>query len=114
MSTVVLITGASTGFGRDAAERLARRGHHVFATMRDIKGRNREHREALERLATREELRLQVLELDVTDEESVQNAVLSALHDAGHLDVVINNAGVAGIGWVISGSQWKEEHTCPA
>jgi NAD(P)-dependent dehydrogenase (short-subunit alcohol dehydrogenase family) len=36
MSAVVLITGASTGFGRDAAERLARRGHQVFAAMRDI------------------------------------------------------------------------------
>ena len=98
MSTVVLITGASTGFGRDAAERLARRGHHVFATMRDIKGRNAEHRESLERLASGEDLRLQVLELDVTDEESVRTAVVGALHHAGHLDVVINNAGVAGVG----------------
>jgi NAD(P)-dependent dehydrogenase (short-subunit alcohol dehydrogenase family) len=98
MSAVVLITGASTGFGRDAAERLARRGHHVFATMRDIKGRNAEHRESLERLATREQLRLQVLELDVTDEASVQSAVQAALDEARRLDVVINNAGFAGIG----------------
>jgi len=98
MNTVVFITGASTGFGRDAAERMARRGLHVFATMRDIKGRNREHREALERLARREELRLQVLELDVTDDESVRKTVLDAIHDAGQLDVVINNAGVAAIG----------------
>jgi NAD(P)-dependent dehydrogenase (short-subunit alcohol dehydrogenase family) len=97
MSTV-LITGASTGFGRDAAERLARRGHQVFATMRDIKGRNAEHRDSLERLAKHEELRLQVLELDVTNEDSVEHAVRLALHDAGHLDAVINNAGVAGIG----------------
>ena len=98
MSAVVLITGASTGFGRDSAERLARRGHQVFATMRDIKGRNAEHRESLERLATQEDLRLQVLELDVTDEASVQSAVRDALHYAGRLDVVINNAGIAGIG----------------
>jgi NAD(P)-dependent dehydrogenase (short-subunit alcohol dehydrogenase family) len=98
MSTVVLITGASTGFGRDAAQTLARRGHHVFATMRDIKGRNAEHRESLERFADLEELRLQVLELDVTSEESVQNAVGGALQAAGHLDVVINNAGVAALG----------------
>jgi len=98
MSAVVLITGASTGFGRETAERLARRGHHVFATMRDITGRNADHRASLERLAGCEGLRLQVLELDVTDEESVQKAVLRALHDAGQLDVVINNAGVAGIG----------------
>ena len=98
MSAVVLITGASTGFGRNAAERLARRGHHVFATMRDIKGRNAEHRDALERLAVNESLRLRVLELDVTDDPSVQAAVQGALQDAGRLDVVINNAGVAGIG----------------
>jgi NAD(P)-dependent dehydrogenase (short-subunit alcohol dehydrogenase family) len=97
-NTVVLITGASTGFGRDAAERMARRGLHVFATMRDIKGRNAEHRESLERLASGEQLRLQVLELDVTDDESVRNAVQAALDNAGRLDVVINNAGVAGIG----------------
>ena len=98
MSIVVLVTGASTGFGRNAVERLARRGHQVFATMRDIKGRNAEHRESLERLADREALSLQVLELDVTDDDSVQHAVRDALHHAGRLDVVINNAGVAGIG----------------
>jgi NAD(P)-dependent dehydrogenase (short-subunit alcohol dehydrogenase family) len=98
MSAVVLITGASTGFGRNAAERLARRGHHVFATMRDIKGRNAEHRDALERLAVHESLRLRVLELDVTDDQSVQAAVQVALDEEGRLDVVINNAGVAGIG----------------
>ena len=98
MVSVVLITGASTGFGRDAAETLARRGHHVFATMRDVNGRNSAHRESLERIANRENLRLHVLELDVTDEASVQNAVLRALEQAGQLDVVINNAGFAGLG----------------
>ena len=98
MSSVVLITGASTGFGRDAAETLARRGHHVFATMRDVNGHNSEHRESLQRLASSENLPLHVLELDVTDETSVQNAVLRALEQAGQLDVVINNAGFAGLG----------------
>jgi hypothetical protein len=94
----VLITGTSTGFGRDAAERLARRGDQVFATMRDVEGRNAEHREALERLATQEGLRLRVLALDVTDQASVDSAVAATLAEAGGLDVVINNAGVAAIG----------------
>jgi NAD(P)-dependent dehydrogenase (short-subunit alcohol dehydrogenase family) len=94
----VLITGTSTGFGRDAAERLARRGDQVFAAMRDVEGRNAEHREALERLATQERLRLRVLALDVTDQTSVDSAVAAALAEAGGLDVVINNAGVAAIG----------------
>src|SRR3974390_2986397 len=66
----VLITGTSTGFGRDAAERLARRGDQVFAAMRDVEERNAKHREALERLATQEGLRLRVLALDVTDQAS--------------------------------------------
>ena len=98
MASNVLITGASTVFGRDTAERLARRGHRVFATMRDVDGRNANHRESLEHLALAEGLQLRVLALDVTDEESVRRAVNAALEQAGHLDVVINNAGVATLG----------------
>jgi NAD(P)-dependent dehydrogenase (short-subunit alcohol dehydrogenase family) len=98
MSSVVLITGASTGFGREAAERLARRGHYVFATMRESDGRNAGHRLAIEQLAATEGVRLEVLELDVTDEASVQGAVEKALSRAGRLDVVINNAGYAALG----------------
>ena len=94
----VLITGTSTGFGRDTAERLARRGDHVFATMRDVQGRNAQHREALEALATRERLRLRVLALDVTDQASVDHAIAEAVTEAGGLDVVINNAGIAALG----------------
>lgn len=98
MSAVILITGASTGFGRDAAERLARRGHSVIATMRDIRGRNKHNRESLEQIAKEQSLPLQVLELEVTDERSVQSAVSAAIDCHGRLDVVINNAGFAGIG----------------
>jgi NAD(P)-dependent dehydrogenase (short-subunit alcohol dehydrogenase family) len=98
MKKVVLITGTSTGFGRDAAERFARRGHHVFATMRESTGRNAEHRDALDQLAGAEGLALDVLDLDVTDEASVERAVRLALEKAGRLDVVINNAGYAGVG----------------
>lgn len=98
MTSTVLITGASTGFGRDASERLARRGHRVFATMRDVDGRNAIHRNALQELAAQEKLWLRVIELDVTSDESVQRAVATALREAGHLDVVVNNAGVLGIG----------------
>ena len=98
MKKVVLITGASTGFGRETAERLARRGHRVFATMRDIGGRNASHRDALETLARAEQLPLEVLEVDVTDEGTVTRAVSEALRRAGRIDVAINNAGIAALG----------------
>lgn len=96
--STVLITGASTGFGREAAERLASRGHRVYATMRDIDGRNAAHRDALEKRATNEGLPLRVLELDVTSDDSVQRAVETALAEAGHIDVVVNNAGILALG----------------
>ena len=96
--TTVFITGASTGFGRHAAEAFARRGYRVFATMRDPRGRNDESRRALEHIADADHLPLEVIELDVTDAASVSGAVDQALARAGRLDVVINNAGVAALG----------------
>jgi NAD(P)-dependent dehydrogenase (short-subunit alcohol dehydrogenase family) len=80
------------------AEQLARRGDRVFATMRDVKGRNAGNREALEGLAKAENLQLQVIELDVTDQASVDSAVAAALAAGRHLDVVVNNAGIGALG----------------
>lgn len=90
---VVLITGSSTGFGRLFAETLARYGHSVFATMRDPAVRNAENATALRGLAGKESLALTVLEMDVTDEVSVDRAVHDCLNRAGRIDAVINNAG---------------------
>ncbi len=98
MSTVVLITGASTGFGRAAAETLARRGYTVFAAMRNCSGTNSSHCAALQSLASREQLTLHTLDLDVTLDDSVEQAVQQALGHAGRIDVVINNAGVGALG----------------
>lgn len=89
----VLITGTSTGFGNLTALSLAARGHRVFATMRAPEGKNRAHAAAL-----REQKGVEVLELDVTSDASVDAAVATALRSAGHLDAVINNAGQATIG----------------
>ena len=65
MTKTVLITGASTGFGRDTAETLARSGYRVFAAMRDIAGRNRAHADALRGQ------NIDVVELDVTDDGDI-------------------------------------------
>jgi NAD(P)-dependent dehydrogenase (short-subunit alcohol dehydrogenase family) len=90
---VILITGASTGFGRLFAETLARKGHTVFATMRDVGGRNAKNAAEIRALAEKDSLPIHVLEMDVTDDASVGRAVDAAVAKAGRIDVAINNAG---------------------
>jgi NAD(P)-dependent dehydrogenase (short-subunit alcohol dehydrogenase family) len=90
---VVLITGASTGFGRLIAETLARKKYQVIATMRNVTGRNAEAARELHELAQRESLSLDSLELDVTIESSVERAVSEVLAKCGRIDVLVNNAG---------------------
>ncbi len=92
---VVLITGSSSGFGRVIAETLARKGYRVFASMRDSNTKNAARREQLLQLASSEKLALSVVDLDVTDERSVERAVAEVIADAGRIDVLINNAGYA-------------------
>jgi len=90
---VVLITGASTGFGRLMAETLARHGHTVYASMRGPGGKNATNASEIRALAKRESLALHVVELDVTSDESVERAVSVVVEQAGSIDVAINNAG---------------------
>lgn len=90
---VVLITGTSSGFGRLIAETLARKKFHVFATMRNAKTRNFAAARELEQFTQRESLNLQVLELDVTQDASVEQAVSEIAAKCGRIDVLINNAG---------------------
>ena len=90
---VVLITGSSTGFGRLFADTLARKGHTVFATMRDPGGRNAKNASEIRALAEKDSLPIHVLEMDVTDDASVERAVDAAIDKAGRIDVAINNAG---------------------
>jgi NAD(P)-dependent dehydrogenase (short-subunit alcohol dehydrogenase family) len=90
---VVLITGSSTGFGRRFTETLARKGHTVFATMRDPAGRNARNSSEIRALAEKESLSVNVLEMDVTDDASVERAVDAAIAKAGRIDVAVNNAG---------------------
>ena len=90
---VVLITGTSSGFGRLIAETLAHKKYQIFATMRDIKGRNATVAREIAELAKHESLSLQTLELDVTSDSSVERAVSKVVLECGRLDVLVNNAG---------------------
>jgi NAD(P)-dependent dehydrogenase (short-subunit alcohol dehydrogenase family) len=89
----VLVTGSSSGLGRNTAETLARRGYTVFASMRASSGKNAGVASELRALARDEALDLHVLDLDVTDDESVQSAVATIIERTGRIDVVVNNAG---------------------
>src|SRR5215831_12670787 len=92
---VVLITGTSTGFGRLFVEKFARNGYSVFATMRGVNGKNAKSAENLRVFAGQNSLPIEILEMDVTDEASVNKCVAEVVSKAGRLDVVINNAGFA-------------------
>ena len=95
---VVLITGTSTGIGRSIAETCARKGYTVFASMRHLSGRNAAHGAALRTLAAAEGLSLHVVELDVTNDASVEHAMQVVLQEAGRIDVLVNNAGGSAVG----------------
>ena len=82
MSKVVLITGCSTGIGHDLAQRLTQSGYTVVATARKVETLN-DLESALR------------LPLDVTQSDSVNNAVARTLRQFGRVDVLVNNAGYA-------------------
>jgi NAD(P)-dependent dehydrogenase (short-subunit alcohol dehydrogenase family) len=93
MKKVIVVTGASSGFGLLTAHALADGGHTVYASMRDTASRNAAQVAAvLERARTRG-VDLRPLELDVGSQASADAAVASILADAGRLDVVVHNAG---------------------
>src|SRR4051812_9792708 len=91
MSLVALVTGSTTGIGRLTSETLARAGHTVYASMREIKTRNAAAAEEVRSFAT-------PIGMDVRDSGSVQRAVDRVMEEAGRIDVVVNNAGVMSIG----------------
>ena len=95
MAQTILVTGSTSGFGRLMVETLARQGHTVFAGMRAVAGRNAPAARELRTLALREELAVHVVEIDVTDDASVEQAIESIVEITGRLDVVVNNAGTA-------------------
>jgi len=92
MSKKILITGASGGFGALTVKSLLQAGHQVVATMRNVATRNKDKADELSGLGAI------IVEMDVTDDDNVNNAVAEAIDKLGGLDVVINNAGVGVLG----------------
>jgi NAD(P)-dependent dehydrogenase (short-subunit alcohol dehydrogenase family) len=93
---IAVVTGSSTGIGQATAATLARAGHTVYATMRNPKTGGKELRE----IAEREHLPLHIAALDVDSDESVRKAFAKILAEAGRIDVLVNNAGIPGMGAV--------------
>lgn len=93
MSKTILITGTSSGFGKLMAVTLAKEGNSVIAGMRNIKTSNAEAAKELNALDN-----VEVVDLDVSHDDSVNAAVQKVLKKYGHIDVLINNAGVVGFG----------------
>ena len=93
MKQIILITGASSGFGLLTARALAEAGHTVYASMRDIAGRNAANADAVRQEAKDRHIDLRVVELDVTSEASAEAAVKTIGERDGHLDVLVHNAG---------------------
>jgi NAD(P)-dependent dehydrogenase (short-subunit alcohol dehydrogenase family) len=90
---IILITGASSGFGALAARALATAGHLVFGGMRDTEGRNRGKVADAKAFAAQNDAQLSAVELDVTSDESTRHVVESILAAHGRIDCIIHNAG---------------------
>nr|WP_315298130.1 SDR family NAD(P)-dependent oxidoreductase [Raoultella terrigena] len=93
MQQVILITGASSGFGALAARAFARSGHIVYASMRDTAGRNAPQVQNALDYARQHGVDLRTVELDVQSQESADAAIAQIIARQGRLDVVVHNAG---------------------
>lgn len=93
MKQVILITGASSGFGLLTARALAEAGHTVYASMRDLAGANAGRSQEVLAEAKERGIDLRTVELDVTSEASAESAISTVMARDGRLDVLIHNAG---------------------
>jgi short-subunit dehydrogenase len=94
MHEVALITGCSSGIGYETALMLARNGFHTFATMRNTK-----KSDSLEEIIKKERLDLNIRELDINDDTSIENTINCIKREANRIDVLINNAGYGLVGF---------------
>ena len=86
--SVAVVTGSSSGIGLAASLALAKNGYLTYATMRNLA-----KQDSIQSVAEKEHLPVRTVQLDVTDENSVQNAIQSILSESGRIDLLVNNAG---------------------
>jgi NAD(P)-dependent dehydrogenase (short-subunit alcohol dehydrogenase family) len=106
MEKVAVVTGTSSGIGFETSLALAREGYFTYATMRDTTKSNK-----IKEIAQKENLKINVLELDVDDEKSVKSAIAQILDQKQRVDVLVNNAGWGLWGCVedVSIDEFKEQ-----
>lgn len=92
-SQTIVVTGASSGFGRLTANALARAGHTVYASMRETKGRNAPQVADVEQFARDHRVDLRAIELDVNAQDSVDAGIAQIIARHSRLDVIVHNAG---------------------
>ena len=85
---VAIVTGSSSGIGLATSLALARNGYLTYATMRNLA-----KRDSIQSTAEKQHLSIRTVQLDVTDENSVKNAIQSILSESGRIDLLVNNAG---------------------
>ena len=93
MGKIILVTGASSGFGRLTAEALAKAGHTVYASMRETTGWNAPEVAKMAAFSQAHGVDLRTVELHVLSKDSVDVAVAKVIVDTGHIDVLVHNAG---------------------
>jgi NAD(P)-dependent dehydrogenase (short-subunit alcohol dehydrogenase family) len=93
MRKVIIVTGASSGFGALAARELAKAGHTVYASMRETQGRNAPQVVEVQKFARDNSVDLRTVELDVASDASVAAGIATVLREHNRLDVVVHNAG---------------------
>ncbi len=106
MEKVAIVTGSSSGIGFETALALAKEGYFTYATMRDTTKSGK-----IKEIAQKENLKINILELDVDDENSVKAAIAQILDQKQRIDVLVNNAGWGLWGCVedVSVDEFKEQ-----
>jgi NAD(P)-dependent dehydrogenase (short-subunit alcohol dehydrogenase family) len=104
---VAVVTGSSTGIGFETSLLLARNGFYTYATMRNL-----DKSKAITNLKQKEKLSLEILQLDVTADESVKEAINKITNEQERIDVLVNNAGYALVGAFeeLSIEEFKEQY----